>query len=325
MLSTYSSHWCQRGSNKRGPVVLISCTKEFQGKIYSQSPKITFREHLCPFPLRFVLDSVSPSTSTTSVSFSPYLVDWMHPCNSIPTSWLSCPVALNRPSWAVNIKSNLHFGSALHGPLPPQRMPLSCAYFGPYPSPPPSAHSIESAAASGEIPCFVVTSNVFPMLLHCKTDEDRRAVSERKGGWKGWGLPAPLGDSWSGGVGWRGRASRRASCCSGSFLQQNQKGCTGNGMEHRTAPPLCRQHRGQEPSRANPDPEQWGGGIGVGWPIHSAQPWEGEGWGGAGSPSPASRHSNKTRPWSCRDTVKTKPRCTKSGHSWRCKNKTLLL
>lgn len=37
------------------------------------------------------------------------------------------------------------------------------------------------------------TSDVFPMLLHCKT------VPERKDGWKGWVLPAPLGDSWDGG------------------------------------------------------------------------------------------------------------------------------
>lgn len=41
------------------PVVLISCTKKFQGKISSQSPKTTFREHLRPFPLSFVLDLVS--------------------------------------------------------------------------------------------------------------------------------------------------------------------------------------------------------------------------------------------------------------------------
>lgn len=34
---------------------------------------------------------------------------------------------------------------------------------------------------------------------------------------------------------------------------------------------------------------------------------------------PGSRRSNKNRPWSCRDTVKTKPRCTESGHLQRCK------
>lgn len=69
VLSTYSSHWCQHGSKKLDPVVLISCTKEFQGKISSQSPKTTFREHLCPFPLSYVLDLVSQCIKSHSSYF----------------------------------------------------------------------------------------------------------------------------------------------------------------------------------------------------------------------------------------------------------------
>lgn len=138
--------------------------------------------------------------------------------------------------------------------------------------------SIESAAASGEIPCFVVTNDVFPMLLHCETDEDRWAVSERKGGWKGWVLPAPLGDSW--GVGWGPRASIQESKL---LLWQHSAAklerMPWEGMEHRAASPLpAAPGSGAQQSKARVRAVRVGGGEGeVGWPIHSARPWEGEG------------------------------------------------
>lgn len=176
--------------------------------------------------------------------------------------------------------------------------------------------SIESAAASGEIPCFVVTNDVFPMLLHCETDKDRWAVSERKGGWKGWVLPAPLGDSW--GVGWGPRASIQESkllLWQHSAAKLERMPWEGDGA------PRCLTTASSTRVRSPAEQSQsqssaGGGGRRGGGLAHSFCTALGR---------RGVRHSNKTCPWSCRDTVKTKPRCTKSGHSWRCKNKTLLL
>lgn len=43
-------------------------------------------------------------------------------------------------------------------------------------------HGTESDAASSEISCVVIKSDVFPMLLHYQTDGDRLSVAGRMAG-----------------------------------------------------------------------------------------------------------------------------------------------
>lgn len=103
------------------------------------------------------------------------------------------------------------------------------------------------------------------------------------------------------------------------------------GTQRRSCSPHLPAPNTQEPSRANQGTEQWWGGLDLfsqrsrerGRPRQ--HPRAARAPRPPGHPCPGSRRSNKNRPWSCRDTVKTKPRCTKSGHLRRCKNKTLLL